>query len=246
MWRLPTRYCHVGWVSLVFTTGLILNSANSLQKPFRDVETLEEHLISLSKFVDCSPTQARKLLSTFKVQAEDVTFRRLSDVINLQREALFNTAWKPWAEGKGLTPSDRIGLLEQIKDNKEREAASKELDALRAEVITRKNFPLFWWNQLRTDHPEGYTFDAKVKPSLNLCTWRSGYPEVTRKTMFNTMLSMGMTGRYFVAFNELIFEDEDERKIAKEYKNKAMMIYVFFGATLMAFASRSFEATETT
>ena len=64
--------------------------------------------------------------------------------------------------------------------------------------------------------------------------------------MFNTMLSMGMTGRYFVAFNELIFEDEDERKIAKEYKNKAMMIYVFFGATLMAFASRSFEATETT
>ena len=232
----------VAWISLGGTVFVVIGSADTLQKPFRDVETLEEHLISLSKFLDCNPNKARQLIQRFKVQSEDVTFRRLADIINLQQEALFTMAWNPWAKSRSLEPSNKEGLLEQIKARAERDVAEKELDALYKETIERQDFPTFDWNQLRTNHLEQFSY-GKSKPKLHLCTWKSGKPEYMSKKL-NFSIAVGMTGRYYKAYTSLIFANEEDRKDAKAYRMKVLGAYSFFGFCFVLIFARAMAAAE--
>ena len=63
----------------------VTNAFWQVHAPYRQVDTLESNLISLSKFLERDPAKARDFLANCKVQAEEVTFQRISDIINRQR-----------------------------------------------------------------------------------------------------------------------------------------------------------------
>ncbi|XRB10215.1 hypothetical protein RI054_01g00280 [Pseudoscourfieldia marina] len=239
------------YVAVLFSVGICAGQANKMRKPFDDVDKLETMLITVNKFVEPGANESRDLLGRLKVQSEDVTFRRLSDIINLQREAHFQMACKPFAEKYGFPLGDydelKYGLNVRhrrlgrgpyyIGDWGKLAKRVAELDALKEETLKRDDFPHFGWNQLVTTHEEHFTFDET--PALAVCSWANGHPQFETTSVVVGSIRNAMTGRYIQAFRKLDFQDEEDKKIAKDHEKKYRIVLFLAAFIFMGLVARA-------
>jgi len=92
-----------------------------LQAAYREMDVLEDHLISLPKFVESNPKLAREHLDACKMQDEGVCFARLSDIVNAQIYVQYK-ACVEFAVMHGYLPPDTEPAPEDVtsKDKQEK------------------------------------------------------------------------------------------------------------------------------
>jgi hypothetical protein len=107
----------VDYVTVALALLTVMVQLHALQASYRQMDCLEDNLISLPKFMESDPNMARKHLKNSSMQVEAFCMARISDIINKQRWEGYHAS-VAWAEANGYDRikgrNDPKGMIKKI------------------------------------------------------------------------------------------------------------------------------------